>query len=91
MIGKAWQSLASEFEEELHRSDPNARVNAAIDASGLLHLRVVTDKRHRAAARTLARAYEARASVMCETCGGSMKTVGAGFVLSVLCPDCKSH
>jgi len=90
-IGPAWQALARELEDELRDRDPQARVEATIDPSGLLALDVRTTRAQRASARALARRYEEKARHACEHCGGSPVTATAGLVITVLCPDCTTE
>ncbi len=88
MVGKAWLALGSELEQELRESDPSAEVRAGIDASGLVRYEVAGDRSHRVLAHAARRRYEERANRICEHCGGEVATVGAGPVVTVVCPGC---
>ena len=89
-IGEAWVALATELEQQLRESDPDARVEATIDPNGLLQLDVRTTPGQSAAARSLARRYEERARSTCERCGGRISTAGAGSTVTILCTHCTS-
>lgn len=90
MIGKAWLELASQLEDELRATNPEACVQAAVDASGMLRL-VVSPKPSRGGpARAVIRRYEARGAQVCEDCGGRLASVAAGPVVVFLCQDCRT-
>jgi hypothetical protein len=90
-VGQAWLALAGELREELRKHDPDARVEATVDPSGLLRLDVRTTPGQRVAARALARRYEEKARCTCEACGGAVSLAGAGAVVTMLCAHCTTE
>lgn len=86
-IGSAWRALAAELLTELRQQDPTARVQATLDASGLLRLAPAAAL-PRPELRRLRDAYEARAAAACEACGAPAD-VTAGAVVGVSCASCR--
>ena len=89
-MGDAWLALAAELEQQLRDSDPDAKVEAAVDPNGLLTLEVRTVSHQRASGLELAREYERRADGICEHCGAGVTVAGAGPVVTILCPRCST-
>jgi hypothetical protein len=86
----AWLDLAVDLQQKLRERDPDARVEATVDPSGLLQLDVRTLPAQRAAARELARHYEERARSTCERCADPVSAGGAGPVVTILCAHCST-
>jgi predicted MFS family arabinose efflux permease len=90
-IGDAWLGLATELQQQLRDSDPDAHVETTLCPSGLLQLEVRTAPGPRASARALARHYEERARSTCERYGGNVSVSRAGPVVTILCGRCSTE
>jgi ribosomal protein L37E len=86
--GDAWLDLAAELQQRLRERDPDARVRATVDPSGLLQLDIATAPAERAAAQAMGRRYEDTARSTCERCGERVTAVRAGPVVSIVCAHC---
>jgi hypothetical protein len=89
-IGTAWLELAAALHQQLRERDPDARIQVTVAASGLLELHVRTTRAERAAARAMARRYEAQAHSTCERCGGHVGAASGGPVATFLCTHCST-
>jgi hypothetical protein len=87
-IGEGWLSLAAEVRRKLREHDRHARVDPAVDPSGLLELNVRTIPSQRSRARALTRSYEDMARNTCERCGAHVVSAGSGPVVTILCGRC---
>ncbi len=86
----AWLDLAAELQQRLRERDPDARVRATVDPSGLLRFDVATTPTARVAARALACSFEDAARSTCESCGDRITAVRAGPVVSIVCAHCSA-
>jgi len=88
MIGEGWTRLADELAADLAALEPPGELlRARVDQHGLLVFAVSLPRESRAEGHQLVRAYEQRAIMTCERCGGAGR-IRPGAVLRILCDHC---